>query len=315
MTHSEPRSRLVTAADLARSGVSRRTRESAVADGRLHVVRHGVYLPDDAVPTGPGAARERLLLRTVAAAPMLQAGTAISHVAALAIHGLPTYGMDTRTVTTTRHLPGSGTRSGRNSVCFSADLSGAVDEVEGIVVTSVARTVVDVARTGALAGAVAAADEALRHGLCTRSQLEAELELARGKIGVSVARQMVPFADGAAESVLESISRVAINQLGLPVPRLQVELRLSNGSRVRPDFYWEQWRLFGECDGLGKYGIDDGADSVRAAVKKEKVRQAGIESDGFRMARWMWEDAVEPPRLGNLLGRAFRLQERAGYGP
>lgn len=192
---------------------------------------------------------------------------------------------------------------------------GAVVDVDGIPTTHIARSIVDVARLGRFTGALCAADGALHVGSCTRDDLERETEAARGKRGVEVARSVVAFADGRAESVLESVSRLAIHRLGLSMPEPQVTLRLSSGRTVIPDLLWDEWKLIGECDGLGKYGIDDGAANARAALAAEKERQIDLESDGYRVVRWMWPQATAPARLERLIRRGMDLQEQAGFGP
>src|SRR5699024_4746309 len=126
-----------------------------------------------------------------------------------------------------------GSRRGERTVCHNADLTEVVMEIDEIPGTNPARTIIDVARTQGFAGAVCAADEALHRGLCTPDQLSAELEAAAGRTGVARARAVVSFADGRAESVLESLSRVSISRAGLPMPELQVRFILPDGSEAR----------------------------------------------------------------------------------
>lgn len=309
-----PRPRLMSLTSLAERGVSRRRREYYLRDSALRRIRRGTYVAATDVPDGIDAPERHLVLRTRATAPSLHPGTVVLHVSALALHGLPVFDVDTGVVTTTRHRPGSGTHRSKNSMRYSAELAGAVVAVDGIPVTAVARSIVDVARAGRFTGALCAADAALARSLCSQSDLLREVAAARGKVGVEIARGVVDFADGRAESVLESVSRVAIHRLGLPAPIPQVELRLSSGRTVRVDLFWERWNLIGECDGLGKYALGDGAPGVRASLAAEKARQADLEADGYRLVRWMWPDAQEPARLERLIRSGIHLQERAGLG-
>lgn len=309
-----PRPRLLSLTALAERGVSRRRREYFLRDGALRRIRRGTYIAAADVPDGIDAQEQQLLLRTRATAPSLHPGTVVSHASALVLHGLPVFDLDTGVVTTTRHRPGSGTRRSTSSVQYSAELTGAVVAVDGIPVTAIARSIVDVARAGRFTGALCAADAALARSLCSRSDLQREVAAARGKVGVEIARGVVDFADGRAESVFESVSRVAIHRLGLPAPIPQVELRLSSGRTVRVDLFWKRWNLIGECDGLGKYGITGGSSRVRASLAAEKDRQSDLEADGFRLVRWRWPDAQEPARLERLIRAGIHLQERAGLG-
>ncbi|MGN0099898.1 MAG: type IV toxin-antitoxin system AbiEi family antitoxin domain-containing protein [Dietzia sp.] len=310
--HSRPV--IISAQELLARGYSRRAREHAERAGQLYRVRHGVYALASELPTGPDQAEAMLEMRSRAAAGSISPGTALSHTSALVLHGLPVHDLDTRRVTTTRHRPGSGSRRGRSSICHNLDLAGAVTEVDGIPVTFPARTIVDVARSSPFTGAVCAADEALRRELCSPAELADELDAAAGRVGIARARAVVAFADAGAQSVLESVSRVVISRAGLPMPQLQREFILPDGTSVYVDMYWEEWGLVGEADGTGKYGIDDGEESVRRKLRDEKKRQNDIESLGNIVRRWQWED-YQRGRIVPVIREAMRIQESLGRGP
>lgn len=314
MSIDRPSPLILTAPDLRARGYSRRAREHAERTGHLFRVRHGVYTLASELPTGPEFEEALLKLRSRAAAQHLNSDTALSHASALVMHGLPVHDLDTQRVTTTRYRPGSGSRRGKQSICHNLDLEGSVVDVDNIPVTSPARTIVDVARTSPFTSAVCAADEALRRSLCTRDELAAELDSAAGRVGISRARAVVSFADGGAGSVFESVSRVAISRAGLPMPELQREFVLPDGSSVYVDMYWEDWGLVGEADGSGKYGIDDGEDHVRQKLRSEKARQNGIESLGNVLRRWQWDD-YRGNRIAGIIRDAMRIQESHGRGP
>lgn len=303
---------ILTAADLLARGYSRRAREYAERHGSLTRVRHGVYALGSELPTGPGAEEALLEMRSRAAAPLLTQGTALSHTSALVLHGLPVHEMGPGQVVTTRHRPGSGSKRGDRMICHNVDLRDAVEELDGIPVTSPARTIVDVARSGGFAGAVCAADEALRRNMCTAEQLAAELDAAAGRKGIARARAVVGFADGRAQSVLESLSRVSISRAGLPMPELQVSFVLPDGRVAIVDMFWEEWQLVGECDGTAKYGIHDGEVAVRQRLRAEKGRQNGLESLGLLYRGWQWQD-WRGDRVPGIVRAAMRISERAGF--
>lgn len=313
MDVEQQKPRILTAADLLSRGYSRRAREHAERRGDLTRIRHGVYALGSDLPVGPRASEALLELRSRAAARTLASGTVLSHTSALVMHGLPVHGMDTEVVATTRNRPGSGSRRGSRTVCHNADLTDAVMEIDEIQVTNPARTIIDVARTQGFDGAVCAADEALHRGLCTPDQLTAELEAAAGRKGVARARAVVSFADGRAESVLESLSRVSISRAGLPMPELQVEFVLPDGAGARVDMDWERWRLVGECDGLGKYGAAGGEVAVRRRLRAEKARQNGLEALGNSVRSWLWQD-WERDRIPGIVRSAMLSREKLGLG-
>jgi len=91
-------------------------------------------------------------------------------------------------------------------------------------VTSVARTVVDLARTVPFEAAVVAADAALARRLVSSADLALMLVRCIGWRGSPAARRAIGFADDRAESVGETRSRVAIARAGLPAPVPQWEV-------------------------------------------------------------------------------------------
>lgn len=96
---------------------------------------------------------------------------------------------------------------------------------------------------------------------------------------VTTVRQGLRWADPAAESYLESVSRVAIRQSSLPLPAVGVPLMGDDGVTRWVDFWWESDRLIGEADGLLKYTDVD-------ALVQEKLREEALTARGDRLVRW-----------------------------
>ena len=187
-------------------------------------------------------------------------------------------------------------------------------DLHGLRVTSVARTVVDLARTGSLATAVASADHALRHGLCRVEDLRSEADaVPRRARGRPLASLVADLADGDSMSAGESLSRVQMFLLGLPRPRLQVPHDDEAGLIGIVDFDWGE--VVGEFDGKVKYRVPEGADPEEAAevVWREKRREDRLRVDS-RVARWTWEIALERNRLGQVLAaQGVRPDPRASW--
>lgn len=169
----------------------------------------------------------------------------------------------------------------------------------GVPITSAARTVTDLARKWPLRDAVVLADSALRLGRTSIVELDEVLAYCAGWPGIDSAQCAVALADPRAESVLESISRVAMHDEGVPTPRSQVVI---GGARV--DFLWDDLAVIGEADGLGKYAAD-GRQSTRDIVRAEKRREELLADAGYEIVRWGWEDACRPRRLAHRLHAAF----------
>lgn len=174
----------------------------------------------------------------------------------------------------------------------------------GVPLTSAARTVIDLARSSPLADGVVLADSALRQQWATVPELHAVAGECYAWSGSCMACRAVELADPMSESVLESLSRVAMREQGLPAPRTQVVIGDASGPLARVDFLWEQYRVVGEADGLGKYAPDGGRSTVDI-VRAEKRREERILDAGFEIVRWGWRDANHPKVLAQRLRAAF----------
>jgi hypothetical protein len=161
-------------------------------------------------------------LRLASVLAATKPGDAGSHHSAAVIHGPDLLGPTRPDVAVTR--PPGGSQKGRPGVHLH--ISGLplehVVERGGIRLTSVARTVVDLARTSSFRSGVVVADSALRSNQTSKAELQSVITDCARWPGLSRAKLVVEFADGRSESVLESISRVAFRDQGLPAPELQV---------------------------------------------------------------------------------------------
>ena len=254
-------------ARMLRGGTMTRIRRGAYA---RTVDQHGEGTVD--------AKHRRLILATV---PQLDPQAVISHASAALLHGLPTWTEATARVHVTRNRRGGARRRALVEV-HGAPLD-AVDLtlIAGLKVTSLNRTVLDLARTLPWEQAVAAGDRALALGL-TRAELADGLQRMRGWPGIGSARRAVGFLDVRSESAGESVSRVRIHEAGLPAPNPQMEIFDSVGRFVaRVDFGWEEKRTLGEFDGKIKYGaLLKSGQTERDAVLAEKRREDMLRDHG-----------------------------------
>jgi hypothetical protein len=227
-------------------------------------------------------------------------GAVASHHSAAAIHGLDLLEGPPAGVAVTRP-PGLGSRTGRPGVCLrvAALPDGHVTVRRGVLVTSVARTVVDLARVSQFRAGVVAADSALRMGQTSKDELRAVVADCERWPNVRRASEAVEFSDRQSESVLESISRVAFRDYGIPPPELQVWV----GDEIvegRVDFLWRRYRTIGEADGAVKY-----ADPARAISQLR--RDARLRAAGFQVVHFTWDEIVRVPgQVAAALREAFR---------
>lgn len=301
---------LRSTADLIRDeGLSRHALARASRAGEWDHVRRGVYARSRDLDDH--ATHRRLILATL---PQIGSDSVVSHLSAAAVHGLPLYrGMLDR-VWVTRPTGGHGRHGSVLHLrrCHLDD--DEVTEVDGVRVTSLARTASDLARLLPYEWGVIGCDAALSLGL-GREELLDIVERAAGWPGARRAASVARFADARAASPAESVSRVQIRRLGFPTPQLQYEVH--DGTVVATtDFAWEDERLVGECDGAIKYGrlLKPGQDAA-AVVMAEKRREERIRGAGFWIVRWGWDEAWQPRELERILRRGFDLAPRVQRHP
>lgn len=172
---------------------------------------------------------------------------------------------------------------------------------EGLRITSVPRTVVDLARALPLPKAVAVGDSALRQRLALEPDLRRVLLASRGS-GSAQAHRVGRLLDPKAGSVLESVLRVVLVEAGLPAPLTQHEIRQGRRLVARVDFCWPAERLVVEADGFAFH-------SDRTAYRKDRERLNQLVLLGWRVLRFTWEDVMSRPE--HVVGAVRRCLEVA----
>lgn len=295
--------------------LSAREISGLVTAGDLCRIRRGRYVVADDWDAADD--RQRHCVRARELASEMAGRAAVSHESAALLHGLllPA-GLPSRV-----HLtwPGSPGRSGTPNVTPHRGRLDAVDlmHLDGVVVTSVARTVFDVGRLGVWQRAIAAADSALRLRLCSRADLDDVVGRNERIPGASRARRIIDFADGSSESVGESICRLRMAQLGLPAPTLQsVITGLEGPLTYRVDFEFVALRTVAEFDGKVKYGrLLAPGQSPGDAAFAEKVREDRIRDTGRQFVRIVWADLGDFQSLLPRFAAAFRRSGCANWKP
>ncbi len=271
-----------TRADALAAGYDADEIRRRLRSGRWVRVRRGIF----AVPGSDGAPDRRLehLLRAAAALAALGGRAVASHRTAALALGVPLLGGVPEQVEVTSSR--SRSRRAPGVIVHPAALPEAeVGRSGGLLLTSAARTAVDLSRTLPFREAVMAVDHCRNRGLAGHRELATVLAGQRSSWGAPQARRVLDFSDGRAESPGESLSRVAIAAAGLPRPRLQVWVGEPMDPVGRVDFLFEEQRTVGEFDGLGKY--TDRQDLVAEKLREDRLRDLGME-----VVRWVWADAV-----------------------
>ena len=127
-----------------------------------------------------------------------------------------------------------------------------VTTIDGIPVTTPARTLIDLASVAPKDLVEEALDDALRRGLVSLGRLRRAMSnMGRGRAGAAVMRALLDARDGSPtpESVFETRLLRALKKSGLPTP--VVQHRVLNGGRLVAvvDFAYPEARLAIEADG------------------------------------------------------------------
>lgn len=324
-----------TLAEATAVGVGRGRLRSAVDAGELIRMRHGVFAPAATVaalhdPMQRHAYEARALVTGLRGRPGgLPDAALLSHTTATAVRGLPYPGLLVPRrwpvqLSDTRAAGGRQATGWIRHDRFVPPQHRTV--VDGLPVTGIARTAVDVALTTPFAAALPVVDGALRQlalgiGALTadptherdlvrdqrvvnavRSLLLRTLAEAGGTPGRQRARRAIGAGDPAAENGFESCSRARLLLAGLPRPDVGYPVMGDDGRWYWADLAWPQLRVLAEADGRVKY-------TDLSAVYAEKVRQEALERAGWIVVRWTWHELARTPEV--VVARVAAALERA----
>jgi hypothetical protein len=149
--------------------------------------------------------------------------------------------------------------------------------------TSPAWTAVEVARSLRRPRALATLDAALRSATCQRADLWQAAAQQAGRRGIVAVRDLIPLADGLAESPMESEARLAMLDGNLPRPVLQHEIVDGNGELRRVDFAWPEERVAAEYDGTDWHSSPE-------AMRRDRRRQGALQDVGWTLVPIVFED-------------------------
>lgn len=306
-------------ADLIERGWAQRSLERALVDGRFLRLSRTRWI--EAVEWARLWPEQRLLARVLAAAPLQRGAAVFCRESAAVLHGLPLYSVGE----TPAQVLVRGARTCKSTVRLRRH-TGNIDpsevvEAHGIPYTSLGRTILDLARYSPADRALACIDRALRHlrkpargELVTGrddpwiNSLLAMVESMRGRPGSARAARLLPLADAGAESVLESVGRLRLWELGYAV-RTQPAIPTPTGAFFYADLELEGLGILVEVDGKSKYTDPElrGGRTAEEVVFAEKRREEWIrESTGKRVIRLSASDLLSRETLRSTL-RGLRV--------
>lgn len=283
--------------DAQAAGVPDKIVYRLVRERVLRRVRHGAYTTrehwDGLDLPGRHLLRARCALRTAGAE------VALSHTTAAVAHGSPAWGLSLEDV----HLVRLDRRSGRREAGVrqhrhEIDKADVV-ELDGMLVTSAARTCLDVTTIAGVEISLGVLDHFLHTAEVSKPELLRRCRELSSRPGSLASELACRLADGRSESVGETRVRYRCWASHLPHPVPQLEVRVRGRGRYRLDLAWPELGVWLEFDGKEKYlkHRRDG-ETVLDAVLREKRREEEIALEtGWRCIRITWADLYDPERL------------------
>lgn len=292
---------VVTAAQCVAAGMSREEIAQRCRAGHWRGVFRGSYYVNGAIREVPPLARVRAALLT------LGPDSVATLTSAAHVHGLP-YVPDDPAVhvcvpAVQRRLDQPGLVV-RQLVVADADW----EEVDGLRVTTVVRTLADLVLRLRRFDAVAMLDGALYQKRITGDDLAVMAALVRGRRGAVRARQRLAEADGRSASPLETRIRLICADAGLPPEEVQYPVLDENGYLLAvADLAWPSRRLLVEADGVLVHGVLE-------AVYHDRHRQNDLTARGWTVIRFTWADAGRPGYVTAAIRRALAAGRRQQVG-
>ncbi|MEQ9398318.1 MAG: DUF559 domain-containing protein [Longimicrobiales bacterium] len=283
---------VVTRAQLMDAGLSRWVVKRRLAAGRLRRLHAGVYLVGPIEPP-----RAAAMAAVLAGGP----GAVLSHFSAAELWSLrPEAPPDPPRAGTIVDItvPGAdrGRRPGVRAHRAAALAPVERTEVEGVPVTTAARTLLDLAGevgSGELERMVA---RARRAELTDRSEWPALLSRHRGRRGVAVLRSILSTPGGPALTRSEAESRFLelVRGAGLSVPASNIRI-----GRYEVDFLWARERLAVEVDGFRYH-------RSRQRFETDRRKDAWLLGRGVTVLRLSWRQITgEPLATAAVVGQAL----------
>ena len=275
----------------------------AAKRGELRRLHRGGYLDLEGVDAKKLDPETEHAARTVAVAR--RSAGVVSGVSAANLHGLPMLAARLREPVMltrgTRGTPAEGVR-----IRCSSLRAVEIVELHGMRVTSLERTIRDLAEYFEPHELLAVADAAMRQGFEPR-------RLPQKGRHSRIFRWLAQHASPRSESFAESWCRARIIEAGLPAPQLQVSIFDERGTFLgRVDLAWPELGLICEFDGRVKYGSLVGEREQAAdVVMREKRRERSIGDLGWIFSRTVWSAVEHETALATQLegdaARAARL--------
>ena len=279
---------LITRIQALRAGLSERQIDHRLQSGMWRLVHPRVYAASE-YPVD-------WLQRSMAACMWAGPPSALSHRSAALLWKLEGIVGSRVEITTPRRLENSTVLIHRSSLMSMND----VTHIRGLPVTSVDRTLLDLAAVVPVQRFEIALDSALGRGLTSTRRLASEIGAqARGRPGAAALRRAVDnYQHPPIESPLERRFLKLVRSAGLPEPTAQHEIYAEDKLVARVDFAYPEMRLGIEVDGYQWH-------SGRRRWARDLVRRNELTTLRWKVLHITFEDVASRGK------RAIELVKRA----
>jgi very-short-patch-repair endonuclease len=164
-----------------------------------------------------------------------------------------------------------------------------VEELNGIPVTAIFRTIFDLAAVVSEREVERAFHEAEVKQLTGRVSLPQLLRRHPGRRGAATVRSILASREpvGISQNDFEELFVAFLDEHGLPRPRLNTTLSI-RGRFLRPDCMWQEQRLIVELDGRAVHGTE-------RAFESDRQRDRALLAEGWRSTRVTWRQLRDEP--------------------
>lgn len=264
---------VVSVAQLRRIGLDSSAVARRAAAGRLHSIHRGVY----AVGHRSITRRGQYLAAVLACGPE----AALSHRSAADLWGLRRDSTCIEVTAPRRRAGLPGIVVHRSRLADPADF----DSIDGIRVTSVARTLLDLAVVVTARELARAVDRAERLELFDLISVEDLLNRASRRAGRRSLRNAIEgWQPSYTRSELEDRFQELVRRAKLPPPQINVLLRGERAAH-EVDCFWPSRRLVVQLDGFAYH-------RTRRDRERDSTTDADLELAGFRVLRLTWDDVA-----------------------
>jgi very-short-patch-repair endonuclease len=164
-------------------------------------------------------------------------------------------------------------------------------EINGIPVTTVARTLLDLASVVPVWELGRAISEAEVRRILDHAAVRRLIKRSRGRRGVARLRMLMDYIHPETKRTRSEMERLFLrmcDQADLPRPEVNVKLKVG-GRRLMPDFLWRNAGLIVEADSRRYHDTD-------SAFQSDRQREQRLQLAGWRVSRCTWEQIEREPR-------------------